>query len=193
MPWTSGPVTAGMTNRGRLEGGETHGQGLEAAISQLVNAMLELKRLQEAAVPVGWQELTRRVRDLEQQLATERACGDLTRVSRMHPKTRSVIFVGTFYFGDNVKYAWLGLRERCEAEGIACWFLPYHETQQAQVESLGGRFLPVNPDRWTAAGLHAVLSAGAALTTRSVTTSYPAIEHPRVELDFLGLDKKKKK
>ena len=111
MPLTIDPVTAAMTTLDRLARVESHGQELEAAISQLVNAMLELKRLQEAAVPVGWQELTRRVRDLEQQLATERACGDLTRVSRMHPKTRSVVFVGTFYFGDNVKYAWLGLRQ----------------------------------------------------------------------------------
>lgn len=165
MPLTIVPVTAAMTTLDRLARVESHGQELEAAISQLVDAMLELKRLQEAAVPVGWQELTRRVRDLEQQLATERTCGDLTRVSRMHPKTRSVVFVGTFYFGDNVKYAWLGLRERCEAEGIACWFLPYHEIQQAQVESLGGRCLPVSHDRWTADELHAVLSAGAVITS----------------------------
>ena len=60
-------------------------------------------------------DLLAKVKELEQQLNLERACRDLERTSRLHPKERRVVFVATTYFGDNVKYAWLGFRAQAKA------------------------------------------------------------------------------
>ena len=86
--------------------------------------------------------LQARTRELEQQLNLERSCRDLERTSRLHPKERSVVFVGTIYLGDNVKYAWLAFRERARAQGIACWFLPQDEAQELAVRALGDACFP---------------------------------------------------
>jgi len=162
----------GMDLDDRLEAMEMHGQQVNAALEEVVTAVLDLKRAIEAPA-AEVRALQAKVRALEQQLSVERACRDLSQVSRMHPKERSIVFVGTLYFGDNVKYAWLGLRERAESQGIPCWFLPYHALQQSQVEALGGRCLPHDHALWTAEQLHAVLSAAVVVTSDHLLNPNP--------------------
>lgn len=156
----------------RLAQLEAHGQQMDAAIDQIVNALIELKQAGEAP-NAEFKALQAKVKELEQQLALERTCRDLTQVSAMHPKRAIVVFVGTTYFGDNVKYAWLGLRERCAAAGIATWFLPYHAEQQAQVEAIGGRCLPASHAQWSADQLHDVLSAAVVITSDHLLNPNP--------------------
>ncbi|MEN9726582.1 MAG: hypothetical protein RL434_948 [Pseudomonadota bacterium] len=156
----------------RLARMEAHSQQLEAAIEQIVSAVLEVKQAAEAPAS-QLLALQTKVKELEQSLALEKACRDFTHVSHMHPKSRSIVFAGTLYFGDNVKYAWLGLRERAKALGIDCWFLPYHAEQQAQVESLGGRCLPASYANWSPDHLHAALSAGVLITSDHLLNPNP--------------------
>ena len=103
----------------RLHGVESFNAQVSQVIDSLVSSVVE-KSEELAALQV-------RLREAEQQLALERSVRDLERASRLHPKARSVVFVGTIYLGDNVKYAWLAFRERARAQGIACWFLPQDE------------------------------------------------------------------
>lgn len=109
--------------------------------------------------------LQTRLRDLEQQLALERALRDLERTSRLHPKVRRVVFVGTIYFGDNVKYAWLAYREAARAAGVDCWFLPHNAAQEAQVRSIDARCFPAKHTDWSAEHLHLALSAAVVVTS----------------------------
>jgi CDP-glycerol glycerophosphotransferase len=147
----------------RLSGLEAYSDQVSASIEQLVSVVLELKQQGAASPEVA--SLQQKVKELEQQLHIERSCRDLAQVSRMHPKTRSVVFVGTTYFGDNVKYAWLGVRDAARAQGIACWFLPFNAEQEAVVLGLGGDCLPHSYSQWTAEHLHLALSAGVLVTS----------------------------
>jgi CDP-glycerol glycerophosphotransferase len=109
--------------------------------------------------------LQTRLREIEQQLALERALRDLERTSRLHPKARRVVFVGTIYFGDNVKYAWLAYRDAARAAGIDCWFLPNNAAQEAQVRAIDARCLPAQHTDWSAEHLHLALSAAVVVTS----------------------------
>ena len=150
----------------RLAEVETLGGQLSDAIGSIVDSVVALKTDE-----VG--TLQRRLRELEQQLALERCLRDLDHTSRAHPKTRCVVFVGTIYFGDNVKYAWLGFRARARRDGIACWFLPQNAAQQAIVEGLGEACLPHRWSDWTAEHLHAALSAAAVVTSDHLLNPNP--------------------
>lgn len=147
----------------RLHSLEAFNEQVSVSIDQLVSVVLELQQQRSPAAELS--TLQTKVKDLEQQLHVERSCRDLAQVSRMHPKTRSVVFVGTTYFGDNVKYAWLGVRDAARAAGIACWFLPFNAEQQALVQGLGGDCLPHSHSQWSADHLHLALSAGALVTS----------------------------
>ena len=63
-------------------------------------------------------------------------------MSRFAPKSRTVVFVGRWHFGDNLKYAWLAALEHAEAAGFECWYLPPDARQEALVRSLGANCLP---------------------------------------------------
>lgn len=139
-----------------------------SAIEQLVGAVVEVQQARSAEVPEHAAELSAlrsRLRDLEQQLALERSTRDLAQVSLMHPKSRRAVFVGTTYFGCNVKYAYLAALQRDADLGIEAWFLPYNAEQQALVESLGGRCLPAGHAHWTPDHLHTALSAAVVVTS----------------------------
>lgn len=124
------------------------------AIESLVSATVE-KNEQLAA-------LQARLREAEQQLALERALRDLERTSRLHPKRPHAVFVGTIYFGDNVKYAWLAAREA----GLEAWFLPHHAQQEAQVRTIDAqRCLPARHTDWSAEHLQLALSAAVVVTS----------------------------
>jgi len=128
-------------------------QAIESLVGNVVGKSDEVATLQA------------KLRELEQQLALERALRDLERTSRLHPKARRVVFVGTIYFGDNVKYAWLAYREAARQAGVDCWFLPNHPQQEAQVRSIDERCFPARHTDWSAEHLHLALSAAVVVTS----------------------------
>jgi CDP-glycerol glycerophosphotransferase len=141
----------------RLAGVEAFNTQVSQAIESLVSSVVE--KSQELAT------LQVRLRETEQQLNLERSVRDLERTSRLHPKERCVVFVGTVYLGDNVKYAWLAFRERARAVGIACWFLPQDEHQEQLVRGLGDACFPHRYADWDAEHLHAALAAAVVVTS----------------------------
>jgi CDP-glycerol glycerophosphotransferase len=102
--------------------------------------------------------------EVEQALNLERAGRDLADVSRMHRKTRSVVFVGNTYFGDNLKYAWLAARRAAAQHGFECWFLPHNDAQERLVRDLGERCLPAAWAQWGPEELTCALSAAVVVT-----------------------------
>jgi CDP-glycerol glycerophosphotransferase len=158
---------------------EQFGTQVSAAIDQLVSALLEVKQQAPApapaaaAAPAELAALQAKVKELEQQLHVERACRDLAHVSRMHPKERRVVFVGTIYFGDNVKYAWAAAHAQARSLGFDCWFLPNNTEQEALVRSLGGQVLPASYAQWSPEQLQAVLSAAVVVTSDHLLNPNP--------------------
>ncbi|HSI59182.1 MAG TPA: CDP-glycerol glycerophosphotransferase family protein [Ideonella sp.] len=154
----------------RLAALEQLGGQTSEAIEQLVDAVVGLRELPppapvaDTAGPAALQALQAKLHDLEQQSALERCCRDLEHVSRMHPKDRSVVFVGTTFFGCNVKYAWLAFREAARREGVTAWFLPQNPLQQRLVAGLGENCFPVNASEWTPDHFHTALSAAVVVT-----------------------------
>jgi CDP-glycerol glycerophosphotransferase len=155
----------------RLERLEAFESQVSTAFDQLVSAVLELKEQRGDGSQL--EALAGKVRELEQQLAIERSCHDLARVSRMHPKTRTVVCVGTTYFGCNVKYAWAELHRQADALGIEPWFLPSTAEHQALVESLGGRCLPFGHAHWSPDHLRVALSAAVVVTSDHLLNPNP--------------------
>lgn len=141
----------------RLQGLEAFSSQVSQAIDSLVNTLVEKNQQLEA--------LQARSKELETQLNVEKSCRDLERTSRMHPKERRVVFVGTVYFGDNVKYAWLAYREHARAQGIDCWFLPNNAEQEQLVRATGAPCFPARYSEWSADHLHAALSAAVVVTS----------------------------
>ena len=153
----------------RLDQVEAFGAQLGQAIEQLVAAVVEVQKGPGAEI----EALKARLKETEQQLALERATRDLAQVSRMHPKARRVVFVGTTYFGCNIKYAWLAAQQQAEARGFEAWFLPYHAEQAQIVAGLGGRCLPPAHAQWKAEHLHVALSAGVVVTSDHLLNPNP--------------------
>jgi CDP-glycerol glycerophosphotransferase len=151
----------------RLQQMEAFADQASGAIDQLVNAVLDVQQARAAptANNVELEALRSKLRELEQQLAIDRAGRDFAQVSRMHPKARIVVFVGTTYFGCNVKYAWLAAHRQADARGLQAWFLPYNAEQERLVTSLGGRCFPVGHAAWTPEHIHTALSAAVVVTT----------------------------
>jgi len=153
--------------RARLDGAEAFNAQVSQAIESLVGSLVELKAQQDVAA------LQARLKELEQQLNLERACRDLERTSRLHPKERCVVFVATTYFGDNVKYAWLAFREQARAQGIACWFLPQTAEQEQTVRSLGDNCFPAKWADWSPEHLHTALAAAVVVTSDHLLNPNP--------------------
>jgi Spy/CpxP family protein refolding chaperone len=154
----------------RLQQLEAFAGQTSGAIEQLVDAVLDVRQAGAAPVAAGApaaevEALKTRLRELEQQLAVDRAGRDFTQVSRMHPKARVAVFVGTTYFGCNVKYAWLAAHDQARALGLEAWWLPYNAEQEHLVTALGGRCFPANHAAWTPDHLHTALSAAVVVTS----------------------------
>lgn len=155
----------------RLAALESLGEQTSEAIAQLVDAVVEMREAAagapaeaDAGLSAAVQALKARLHDIEQQASLDRACRDLEHVSRMHPKTRTVVFVATTFFGCNVKYAWLAFREAARREGVQAWFLPQNEQQQRLVEGLGEPCFPVLASDWSGEHMHTALSAAVVVT-----------------------------
>lgn len=155
---------------GRVETLEHLGGQISQAIEQLVDAVVGLQQrlpTQPEPAPASGadlQALQQRLQSLENQVNLWQACQDLERTSRFHRKTRSIVFVGTTYFGCNAKYGWLALRETARREGIELWFLPQTPQQEESVRSLGELCFPSALGDWTTEHVTAALSAAVVVT-----------------------------
>lgn len=156
----------------RIEASELLGEQIGQAIEQLVDAVVGLQQQPAPTLPsanlpdmvAALSALERRLQGLEQQVTLNHACQDLVRTSLFHPKERCIVFVGTTYFGCNVKYAWLAFREQARQAGITTWFLPQTEQQEQAVTSLGEACFPLRHTDWSPAHLHTALSAAVVVT-----------------------------
>ena len=157
----------------RMAGMEALGAQVGEAIESIIGNLLAFK-----TDDIG--SLRKKLAEVEQQLSVERSARELERsayelerTSRFHPKERRVVFVGTIYFGDNVKYAWLGFQERARAEGIDCWFLPQTADQERIVLASGAHCFPHRWAEWSEAHLHAALSAAVVVTSDHLLNPNP--------------------
>lgn len=129
------------------------------AIDGLVGGVLALQDGQVAPLTARVHSLERQaghllalsgeVRRISQDLEMERSCRALAEMSRWYPKERTVVFVGRWHFGDNVKYAWLAALEHAQAGAFECWYLPPDAKQESMVRSLGVNCLPCNANDWS--------------------------------------------
>jgi len=129
------------------------------AVDGLVSGVLELQAHRIEPLEARVQSLERQASQLlalsaainrvSNELNLERSCRSLAEMSRMAPKSRSVVFVGRWHFGDNLKYAWLAALARAQAAGYDCWYLPPDAKQEALVRSLGANCLPWSWRDWT--------------------------------------------
>jgi len=139
---------------------------MNGAIESLVDTILHVRNHDLA-------NLQTKVQELEQQLQMERTNRDLAEVSRMHPKERTVVFVGGTYFGDNIKYAWLEARAQAKAGGYQCWFLPFNAEQEKLVRATGADCFPHLAAEWSADHLHTALSAAVAVISDHLLGANP--------------------
>ena len=98
-------------------------------------------------------------------------------LSRIYPKTRTVIFLGQDFFGENVKYAYLKFLEVAARENIECLFLPAGRDLHAFLLKHGLPCLP-DPADWSLEHYKVVLGASVAVaydnfTPRSWSTTLP--------------------
>lgn len=172
----------------RLATLEAFASQVTGAIDNLVGAVLEVQQGVHQGVqharPAGDETLPAKtaaeldalkakVKELDQQLTLERACRDLAQVSRMHAKARRVVFVGTTYFGCNVKYAYLAALQQAAQRKLDAWFLPQNNEQFQLVTQLGGQCLPVGYTNWGPEHLHVALSAAVVVTSDHLLNPNP--------------------
>ncbi|MDD3288434.1 MAG: CDP-glycerol glycerophosphotransferase family protein [Alphaproteobacteria bacterium] len=139
------------------------------ALEKLVTRLSSSEQAQNAAL----QEAAQRMSRLEKvsQLIIESAVKTAKDVdgmrlhrafkhaSKIFPKTKSVIFLGREYFGDNVKYAFLSFYDKAKKAGIECNFISYTQPQYEQLLSAGLPCLPYLPTDWSADDIKTILRA----------------------------------
>ncbi|MDP9126639.1 MAG: CDP-glycerol glycerophosphotransferase family protein [Pseudomonadota bacterium] len=96
-------------------------------------------------------------------LEAQRVVQMLSRASHFYPKSRTVVFVGRSYFGDNIKYAYLAFREIAESHNIRCLFLPYDGPQYEQLTAAGLACLHPEVSRWSQEDAKLLLGAAVAV------------------------------
>ncbi len=168
----------------RLSQIEAFNEEVSQAVDSLVNTILEIRELQQAPSvaptpaptpsPVN-QELLDKVQELESQLSQERISRQLAEVSRAHPKSRRVVFLGRRSFVDNVKYTWLAFTEQAKQLGIDCWFLPLDPGVERLVTEMGGQCLPANQISWSGAQVSILLSAAVVVSDDHLMTLAPSV------------------
>jgi CDP-glycerol glycerophosphotransferase len=143
------------------------GTGVVAKAEQ--TALQALRQLQEGFANFEHQTLARRI------------CNGLEAASRIYPKTRSVVFVGRDYFGDNIKYAFLSFC-RAQANDISCTFLTDDERQYRQLTDARLPCLPWQLTDWTAQHMRILLSARVAVLCNIL---YPSDERKHLHYALL--------
>lgn len=78
-----------------------------------------------------------RIGALETKLNNSLTINSLIQISKIYPKTRRVVFVGSSYFGDNIKYGYLAFAEYARQHNIACHYLT-DDVRQHQMLSAAG-------------------------------------------------------
>ena len=96
------------------------------------------------------QKITDSVTTLDQKINAARTAAFLAHISDIHPKTKTVVFVGGSILGDNIKYAYLSFCSRSEKDGVACSFLPANAAQYEQIKAAGLPCLPYDLAQYTA-------------------------------------------
>lgn len=162
----TGEVTSSGSAEARLAELETFAGHLSGAVESVIDTVLHVRNTEMAA-------LVKRVEQLEQSLQLEQTTRELAEVARMYPKERVVVFAGNSYFGDNVKYAWQACKDRAQALGLDCWFLPADSHQEALVHAAGGLCFPNDPDQWTSEHVQVALSAAVVVTSNHLLSSNP--------------------
>ena len=81
------------------------------------------------------QVLEERLAKLERKFEVQKTTQQLAHVSKIFPKSKTVVFVGKDYFGDNVKYAYLAFQEFARGKPYTCYFLTEDTKQKAWLEA----------------------------------------------------------
>ncbi len=123
----------------------TSGTGMDVSMTKNILASL--------------QKLTEGVVTLDKRLGAYRSSRFLSHVSGIFPKSKTIIFVGGSFFGDNVKYAYLYFLNKAAKNGITCHFLPYTDAQYQQLKAAGLPCLPYILSDYTPNDLSACLEA----------------------------------
>jgi CDP-glycerol glycerophosphotransferase len=80
-------------------------------------------------------DIEKRIAVLESRLNAYMGAQSLIHVSKIYTKTKTVIFVGTKYFGDNIKYAYLAFQKFAKLNNIATYYLTEDPVQQKLLKS----------------------------------------------------------
>jgi CDP-glycerol glycerophosphotransferase len=121
--------------------------GTELDSSVTTNILASLQRLTEGLVT------------LDQRITSYRSAQFISHLSEIYPKTKTVIFAGSSYFGGNIKYAYLAFHDRMEKNGVVCYFIPYTPHQYEQLKEAGLPCLPHVLSDYTSDEMSVLLSA----------------------------------
>jgi CDP-glycerol glycerophosphotransferase len=121
----------------------------------------QLRRMADQAVALSRAVLERAKRDDVRLAVLEanRIVHSLARASQFYPKTRTVVFVGRTYFGDNVKYAYLAFCALAREKNIRCLFLPHDVVQHEQLAAAGLPSLSPQVASWSREDAQILLGA----------------------------------
>jgi len=110
-------------------------EALEAQATIMQKTLQEVVTLNDIISKTLTKALERIV-GLEQKFNKNHITDTLTRISKIHPKTNSVVFVGRNHFGGNQKYTFLAFAALARKKGIPCHFLTDDPLQHALLTSL---------------------------------------------------------
>jgi CDP-glycerol glycerophosphotransferase len=115
--------------------------------------LLRLSKLEQMSVLLAEAEKTKlttlqqfqqQIAVLEQKLSTYVTTQSLMQVSRIYPKSKTVIFVGRDYFSDNIKYAYLAFHEWARGKDIKYYLFTQDPVQENLLKSVGLPYLTVS-------------------------------------------------
>lgn len=96
---------------------------------------------------------------LENNFSTYFMAEMLAKASKIYPKTKTVVFVGRNYFGDNIKYAFLAFQKEAKTQNAECYFLASNAREYEQLKSVGLPCLAPAMQDWTSDDAKILLSA----------------------------------
>lgn len=96
---------------------------------------------------------------LENNFGTYFMAEMLAKASKIYPKTKTVVFVGRNYFGDNIKYAFLAFQKEAKAQGVGCYFLASNPREYEQLKAAELSCLAPAMQDWTSDDAKILLSA----------------------------------
>jgi CDP-glycerol glycerophosphotransferase len=109
---------------------------IEEHIAALQQKLREEVALHQITVE-AYKQARARIGALEQKLSNHLTGKDLAQISKIYPKSRTVIFVGIGFLGDNIKYAFFAFCKFAREHNIACYFLTEDTKQYEQLAGFG--------------------------------------------------------